>query len=150
VEIWHIKALNKMFLKFYQINLVPHLIQSKSICSKNRHLQPIAVSFVESGDSENKESVARGGCHLIHHHVLIAAKSDTAIRLDDLCGKNTLKGHFKYLGIRKNRKFESICTSDLKEITEPGIQLAYPSKSLWAYDEQYMQRFNYPPKELAI
>lgn len=138
------ESVNKEFLLFYTRNLVPDLIQERRINSRNRHIQPIAVCFVEEGDPENKNLNHPGNCLLLHHHCLIASRDETALRLHSLCGLNTLKPHFQSRSKNDCSAFHFICTSDLKEITNSDVQLRYASKNLWKFREESMLRFNYP------
>lgn len=139
-----IRSVNKKFIYFYARNLVPDLIQERRMISRNRHIQPISVCFVEEGDPSNKNLNHPGNCLLLHHHCLIAARDETASRLNSLCGLNTLKSHFRSRLKNYSNAFQSICTSDLKEITNPDIQLDYASKNLWKFREESILRFNYP------
>lgn len=139
-----ISSLNNDFLRFYTRNLVPDLLQERRINSKNRIFQPIAISFIEDGDAKNKNLMHPGNCQSLHHHCLLAARGKSAARLLALSGVNTLKPYF--LKKQKNpcNAYQFICTSDLKEISNPDVQLRYASKSLWQFREETMLRFNYP------
>jgi hypothetical protein len=138
------ESVNKDFFHFYTRNLVPELIQQRRLESSNRHLQPIAVCFVESGDSKNKNLNHSGNCLLHHHHCLIAARGESASRLLSFCGLNTLRPYFENRKKNASCSYQFICTSDLKEIANPDIQLRYASKNLWKFREESMLRFNYP------
>jgi hypothetical protein len=138
------KSVNQEFSRFYRGNLVPELIQERRLGSGNRPKQPIAVCFIEEGDTRNKNLNHSGNCLLLHHHCLIAARHETASRLHSLSGVNTLKSHFTNKKKNDCIAYLFICTSDLKEITNPDIQLRYASKNLWKFREESMLRFNYP------
>ncbi len=138
------KKMNKQFEQFYTRNLIPYAISKRRVSSSNRRLQPIAVCFIEDGKDENKNIRHKGNCALLHHHCIIAAKGIAASNLTALCGTNTIKPKLMILDRSNCDNFEYICTSDLKEITNPSVQLYYPSKNLWKFKEESMLRFNYP------
>lgn len=146
------KYINDDLKKFYMLYLVKFATNVNRISKNNRHIQPILVSFVDEGKSENKS--LKSNCQKLHHHCLIAATDNTASRLESICGKNTVKSMCQRLDMlypRKNVKsplefqvHDAICSSDLKEITNDEIQTKYASKTLYKYDEKHMLMFNYP------
>lgn len=137
-------SVNQEFRRFYLGNLVPEMINERRLGSGNRPKQPIAVCFIEEGDPRNKNLNHSGNCLLLHHHCLIAARHESASRLYSLSGVNTLKPYFEIKNKHTCIAYKFICTSDLKEIKNPDIQLRYASKNLWKFREESMLRFNYP------
>ncbi len=142
--------MNKQFENFYLRNLIPYAISKRRVNSSNRRLQPIAVCFIEEGNDENKNLRNKGNCALLHHHCIIAAKGTAASNLNALCGTNTIKSKLMILDRSNCDNFKYICTSSLKEIVNPTVQLHYPSKNLWKFKEESMLRFNYPVSDEII
>lgn len=138
-------VLNDQFTRFYIRNLVPYLIDRRRVGTSNRHLQPIAVCFLEDSDCERKKSVKHfGNRESLHHHCLIAAKDGSELRLKHLSGVDTFKNHFRFFDRSNSDEYKCIYSSDLKEITNTEVQVDYPSKKLWKFREKTMLKFNYP------
>lgn len=139
-----VSSLNNDFLRFYTRNLLPDLIHERRINSKNRIFQPIAISFIKDGDPQNKNLMHPGNCQSLHHHCVIAARGKFAARLLSLSGINTMKPYFLKKQKNSCNAYQFICTTDLKENSNPDVQLRYASKGLWQFREETMLRFNYP------
>ena len=139
--------LNQTLTRFYLQELCPYLLQVHRVSKFNRQLQPTAIAFIESGTVENKNQHHPGNCALLHHHILLAATGQVSQRLLSICGQNTLKKALLPRTKTQQKKFryvDLICTSDLKQITNPVVQIPYASKDLWASRLDSTLRFNYP------
>lgn len=152
------KHLNNDLNKLYKLYLVKYACNVNRISKNNRHIQPILVSFIDKGKDQNKTKTSN--CKKLHHHCLIAARDDTAERLEHLCGLNTIKTmcqaldalypHNNLKDAYKFKIYNMIASSDMKLITNDEVQTRYPSKSLYKYDEENMLMFNYPVNDKMI
>ena len=146
------KHLNADLNTLYRLYLVKFAANVNRISKNNRHIQPIFISFLDEGDEMNKSLI--GNCKKLHHHCLIAARDKTAQRIQSICGVNTIKPKCKMLDslygrgesseFNRYKIYNALCSTDLKEISNEGVQTRYPMKTLYKYDEHYMMTFNYP------
>jgi hypothetical protein len=138
-------SVQKDFNRLYLRVLLPYMTNKVKFSSKSYANQPICIASVEKGNGIDSSI---GNQASLHNHGIIAARGLVSGRLKSLSQSNLKSELMRFCNSTlKNRRLEEaktllsfLSSIQVKKVTEPRLQIAYPFKQLGQFYE-YVSMF---------